>query len=145
MRDNLRYAWRRARATPIVTGIAVLTVALGIGAATTVFSVANAVVFRSLPYPQPDQLVMVWDRWTGWPSTWLSDAEFLDYQDKARSFTAVGVGFNDWRNLTGGDRPDRVHVGVVSQSTRLMCFESRRSWGGCSRRKKTIAAGRAWP
>ena len=117
MRDNLRYAWRRARATPIITGIAVLTVALGIGAATTVFSVADAVVFRPLPYPQPDQLVMVWDRWTGWPSTWLSDAEFLDYQDKARSFAAVGAQFDDWRNLTGGDRPDRVHVGVISKST----------------------------
>ena len=117
MKDNLRYAWRRARTTPIVTGIAVLTIALGIGAATTVFSVADTVVFRPLPYPQPDHLVIIWDHWTGWPATWLSDAEFLDYQDKARSFAAVGAGYDDWRNLTGGDRPDRVHVGVVSRST----------------------------
>ena len=101
--------------------------------------------WSSVPYPirnriSPDGRY----RWTGWPSTWLSDAEFLDHQDKARSFTAVGVGFDDWRNLTGGDRPYRAHVGVVCKA-RLMRFESRRSWGGCSRRKKTIAAGRAWP
>ncbi len=114
MIDHLRYAWRRARATPVVSLVAVLTMTLGIGAATTVFSVANAVMFRPLPYVNPSRLVMIWDRWTGWPATWLSSAEFLDYRDKARSFSDLGVWFDDTRNLTGADVPERVHIGIVS-------------------------------
>jgi putative ABC transport system permease protein len=114
MIDHLRYAWRRARGTPVVSLVAVLTMTLGIGAATAVFSVANAVMFRPLPYANPDRLVMIWNRWTGWPATWLSPPEFLDYRDQARSLSDLGAWFDDTRNLTGGDVPERVHIGVVS-------------------------------
>jgi putative ABC transport system permease protein len=111
---DVRYAWRRLRATPVVSGVAIFTMALGIGTATTVFSVANGVLFHPLPYAEPGRLEMVWDRWTGWPATWLSNAEFLDYRDKAQSFSAVGAFTDDSRNLTGDPEPDRVHVGIVS-------------------------------
>ncbi|HZS60378.1 MAG TPA: ABC transporter permease [Gemmatimonadaceae bacterium] len=97
-----------------MTAIAVLTMALGIGASTAVFSVANGVLFRPLPYANPDGLVMIWDRWVGWPSTWLSNADFADYRDKARSFKAVGAFTYTTRNLTGGDVPELVRVGTAS-------------------------------
>jgi putative ABC transport system permease protein len=97
-----------------VTAIAVLTMALGIAATTAVFSVANGVLFRPLPYANPSGLVMIWDRWVGWPSTWLSNADFVDYRDKARSFSAVGAFTNGTANLTGGDLPELVKVGQAS-------------------------------
>jgi putative ABC transport system permease protein len=97
-----------------VTAIAVLTMALGIAATTAVFSVANGVLFRPLPYANPAGLVMIWDRWVGWPSTWLSNADFVDYRDKARSFSAVGAFTYGTRNLTGGDLPELVRVGMAS-------------------------------
>jgi putative ABC transport system permease protein len=112
--QTIRYAWRRLWSTPTVTSVAMFTMALGIAASTAVFSVADAVLFRPLPYATPDRLVMVWDRWIGWPATWISDAEFLDYQEKARSFSDVGVFTDMSRNLTGGTAPQRVHVGIVS-------------------------------
>ena len=94
-----------------VTAIAVLTMALGIAATTAVFSVANGVLFRPLPYANPAGLVMIWDRWVGWPSTWASNADFVDFRDKSRSFSAVGAFTYDTRNLTGGDLPELVRVG----------------------------------
>ena len=97
-----------------VTAIAVLTMALGIAATTAVFSVANGVLFRPLPYANPAGLVMIWDRWVGWPSTWASNADFVDFRDKARSFSAVGAFTYDTRNLTGGDLPELVRVGQAS-------------------------------
>jgi predicted permease len=111
---DVRYAWRRLVATPVVSSAAIITMALGIGSATTVFSIANAVLFRPLPYADPGRLTMIWDHWVGWPATWLSNAEFVDYRDKAQSFSAVGAFDDDNRNLTGGQTPDRVHVGIVS-------------------------------
>lgn len=98
----------------MVSAIAVLTMALGIGGATTAFSVADGVLFRPLPYANPDRLVMIWDRWTGWPATWLSEAEFLDYRERVRSLAVVGAWSDDQRNLTGGDQPQRVHVGIAT-------------------------------
>jgi putative ABC transport system permease protein len=97
-----------------VTAIAVLTMALGIAATTAVFSVANGVLFRPLPYAKPDRLVMIWDHWVNWPSTWLSNADFADFRDKAQSFNAVGAFTSRTRNLTGGDLPELVRVGVAS-------------------------------
>ncbi|MFI5249736.1 MAG: hypothetical protein ACHQTF_07195, partial [Gemmatimonadales bacterium] len=79
--QGVRYAWRRLVATPVVSSVAIVTMALGIGTATTVFSVADGVLLRPLPYPDPLRLVMIWDHWTGWPATWVSDPELLDYQD----------------------------------------------------------------
>ena len=96
------------------TVVATLTMALGIAATTAVFSVANGVLLRPLPYADPAGLVMVWDHWNGSPATWLSEPEYLDYRDRARSFATVGALVSDSRNLTGGDAPVRVRVGVAS-------------------------------
>jgi putative ABC transport system permease protein len=94
--------------------LAVFTMALGIGATTAVFSVASSVLLRPLPYKDPAGLVMIWDKWIGWPSTWLSDAEFADYRDKSRSFADIGAFYDDARNLTGNGTPERIRIGVLS-------------------------------
>lgn len=73
-----------------MSGVAIATMALGIGTAMTAFSVADGVLLRSLPYPDLSRLVMIWDHWTGWPATWASDAELPDYQDNTQLFAAVG-------------------------------------------------------
>ena len=112
--DEIRSAWRRLWATRGFLALAVFTMALGIGATTAVFGVASRVLLRPLPYADPTGLVMIWNHWIGWPSTWISEAEFVDYRDKSRSFSDVGVYYDDARNLTGGTAPERIHVGIAS-------------------------------
>ena len=112
--DEIRSAWRRLWATRGFMALSVSTMALGIGATTAVFSIASSVLLRPLPYAAPDRLVMIWNHWTGWPATWISEAEFVDYQEKSRSFSDVGAFFTDGRNLTGGGTPERVQIGFAS-------------------------------
>ena len=59
--NDLRQAWRVLRRTPGFTSMAVLTLALGLGINTAIYTVVNAVIFRSLPYPEPERLVSVWE------------------------------------------------------------------------------------
>ena len=76
-------ARRGARAlarTPGFTIAAVLTLALGIGANSAIFTVVNAVLLKPLPYADPDQRVMIWSRWVGFDKTWVSQAEVHDYR-----------------------------------------------------------------
>jgi putative ABC transport system permease protein len=101
---------------PAMRKIAVFTMALGLAATTAVFSVVRSVLLAPLPYANPAGLVMLWNHWTGWPSTWLSNAEFADYRDKARSFSGVGAYSTGERNLTGGDVPERIRVGMATAS-----------------------------
>jgi putative ABC transport system permease protein len=116
--QDLRYGARTLLKNPGFTLIAVLTLALGIGANTAIFSVVNALLLRPLPYPQPEQLVKVFrtqpDPAKGMlPSIW-SYPRFEMLRDQNRSFAAV-VGFNQSPyNLTGTDAPERLQVEMVS-------------------------------
>jgi len=98
---------------PSFSLIAVLTIALGIGAATAIFTVVNAVVLRPLPYPAPERLVEVYEQHLerGWKSFSVSAANFADWRDLNQSFEAIAmysavdkVGFN----LTGDGRAERL-------------------------------------
>ena len=107
--QDMRYGARLLLKAPGFTLIAVLTLALGIGANTAIFSVVNFVLLRPLEYANPDQLVMVWERNTkkGWNESPTSFADFVDFRDNAKSVELVA--FTDTNfNLTGGDQPERV-------------------------------------
>jgi putative ABC transport system permease protein len=105
---------------PGFTAIAVLTLALGIGANTAIFSVVNGVLLKPLPYPAPQQLVTVWGRFTGigLPNdrNWFSAPEFRDLQELNKSFSAVAAMTDDSFNITGGGAPERVVGADVSPS-----------------------------
>jgi putative ABC transport system permease protein len=115
--QDLRYGLRQLRRSPGFAAVALLTLALGIGANTVMFTVADAVLLRPLPFPHPDRLVMLWrTNLKGSPSSGtLSYPEFLDYrrQDHAFSHMAAfrsGVDFT----LTGRGQAARLRGAVVS-------------------------------
>lgn len=118
---DLRYAWRALRASPGWTAVAVATLALGIGATTTIFTVVNGVLLRPLAYANPGRLVMIWnDFGVGAQSLpAVSPLDFRDYQIRARSFegfaAASGAGVANLRgNLTGDGEPERVDLTTVT-------------------------------
>src|SRR5262249_54630353 len=116
--QDLRYGARTLAKNPGFTLIALLTLALGIGANTAIFSVVNALLLRPLPYPQPERLVKVFrerpDPAKGiLPSIW-SYPRFEILRDQNRSFDAV-AGFNQSPyNLTGTDAPELLQLEMVS-------------------------------
>jgi putative ABC transport system permease protein len=107
--QDLRYSLRRLAKSPAFTGIVVLTLALGIGANTAIFSAVNAVLLRPLPYREPHRLVTIEHLY---PSLDLeapvSVPGFLDYKRKTRSFESMAVQAGWQANLTGVDEPVRM-------------------------------------
>src|SRR5262247_3593121 len=90
--QDLRFGARMLFKNPGFTLIAVITLALGIGANTAIFSMVNAVLLRALPYPEPDQLVMVYGEFLSFRTNLrLSIAEYTDFQQQTHSFVASGA------------------------------------------------------
>src|SRR5487761_244456 len=89
--QDLRYGVRMLAKSPGFTAIAVLTLALGIGANTALFSVVNGVLLNPLPYPQPNQLVALYSRTTQFSQSSISYPNFLDWQRDNRSFALLGA------------------------------------------------------
>ena len=114
-RKDIRYAIRSLRRQPAFTLIVILTLALGIGANTAVFSVLNAVVLRPLGYPHPEQLELITSQFPsmGFEQFWVSLPEFVEYRDNNHVFTTVGAYRSDEVNL-GIDPPARVVEGLVT-------------------------------
>ncbi len=113
---DLRYACRMFARNPGFTAVAVLTLVLGIGANSAIFSVVNAVLLRPLPYADPDALVMLWeqnfprDR----PTNVVSPANYLAWKDSSRSFTdMVAIGTSD-DNLTGAGDPVKLSAHTLN-------------------------------
>jgi putative ABC transport system permease protein len=103
--QDLRYGMRMLGRNPGFTFVAVLTLALGIGANTAIFSVVNAVLLRSLPYRDPDRLVVVSDTAGGY---------FLDWRDQAKAFEHVAAYTPAIADLKGSGEPERLDAGAVS-------------------------------
>ena len=116
LRQDVTYAFRGMRRNPGFVTVAALTLALGIGANTAIFSVVYAVMLRPLPYPDPDRLVAVWNRWTGSPAAALSDPEYLDYAEQSRTL-AIAAGATTNVNVSGGGEPERVSGLEISVNT----------------------------
>ncbi len=114
VRKDARCALRVLRRSPAFTAAAVLTLALGIGANTAIFSVIDATLLRPLPYPQPDRIVTVYGRSPSGEIEDLSPATFLDFQRQSRGFSHL-AGVRQWPfNVSGQDRPERVAGAVVT-------------------------------
>lgn len=113
-RHDLRIAVRNLLKYPGFTAVAMLTLALGIGANTAVFSVIRHVLIAPLPYHEPDRVVDVWSRWVGYEKTWVSDAEVVDYQTRVKSFSAAGAWSVTQVNIVGDGDPVRVGAGLIT-------------------------------
>ena len=111
---NLRHAARLLLTSPGFTIAAVVTLALGIGANTAIFSLIKAVMLQPLPYGNPQELVMVWNAARRNEATWLSDRELLSYREESRSFAQLAAYVETAANLTGGQDPERVRAAAVT-------------------------------
>ena len=105
---DLRFALRMIRNSPGFTIIAVLTLALGIGANTAIFSFVDAVLLKPLPYPHSEQIVMVWEKPPGGDRNGISTLNFLDWMRENTVFSAISAETGGSMTLTGGDRPVQV-------------------------------------
>ncbi|MGH9349751.1 MAG: ADOP family duplicated permease [Vicinamibacterales bacterium] len=112
-RDDVRFAVRQLSKAPGFALVAVLTLTLGIGATTAIFSVVHAVVLRPLPFPEPDRVMVVGEDWQGRPSS-ASVGNFVDWRTHAQSFAALGAMQTFSFNLSDGDTPERVVGGRVT-------------------------------
>ena len=113
--QDIRFALRVLRKSPGFTAIAVLTIALGVGATTAIFSVVNATLLHPLPYPHPEQLVSIEDdlRGVGARKVGLSQPEWQDLQHSG-IFENVSPAWFDENNLTGSSQPARVSLLIVA-------------------------------
>src|SRR5262252_2180735 len=115
MWQDLRYGARMLLKKPGFTLIAVITLALGIGANTAIFSVVNAVLLRPLPYPEPDRLVFIYNSMRGlYPKMGLMEAEYLRLRDQARTMESVSLYTSTTYTLTGIGEPERISSGTAS-------------------------------
>ncbi len=115
--QDVRYALRGLRRSPGFAAAAIVTLALGMGATTAIFSVIRAVLLAPLPYAEPDRRVMVWSRWTSFDKTWLSTGEVDAFRRRVPSFEAVAAWETDRANLTGEGEPVRLGIALVTANT----------------------------
>src|SRR5262245_11732405 len=122
--SDIRYALRLLTKSPGFTVVAVLTLALGIGANTAMFSVIHAVLLRPLPFADSDRLISVWNDYGsgGQSLPAVSPPDFRDYQQRCRLFdqiaaaTGGGGAAVDFGTVEGDERPQQVSVGFVTDN-----------------------------
>ena len=112
--QDLRYGIRSLRKNPAFTAIAVLTLALGIGANTSVFSVVNSVLINPLPYPHPDQLVTLHESKPNFRAGSISYPNFRDWQRNNHSFSAVAIARATSFTLTGLGEAEQINARFIS-------------------------------
>jgi putative ABC transport system permease protein len=114
--QDVKYALRALVRNPGFTLVAVVALALGIGANSAIFSVVNAVLLRPLPYPEPDRLMSVWqnNRVRGWHQDVVTPLDFIEWRDTSRSFASMAAYFSAGVNVRNGTEVDRVRGADVS-------------------------------
>jgi predicted permease len=118
---DVRHALLRLRRSPGFAATVILTLAIGIGANTTVFSVLNSVLIKPLPYPKPDQLVGIWLNAPGAAGLTnfseglrLSPSMYFSFSEQNRTFQSLGVWITGTANVTGIAEPEQVHTALIS-------------------------------
>ena len=117
---DIRYALRGFKKTPGFITVVALSLAIGIGACTSLFSIANALLLRPLPYADADRLVILWNRSPGLNITqdWFSTAQYFDIKNGHRGLEQVAIAIGGNENLTGNGDPERV--GTIHVSSNLL-------------------------
>src|SRR5579864_2491059 len=117
---DIRYAFRAFGKSPGFTVAAILSLAIGIGANTAIFSITSALLLRPLPYRDSDRLVIMWNTSPGLGITrdWFSTAQYFDIKNNHHGFEQVAIAYGGSLNLTGDGEPERV--GVVRISSNLL-------------------------
>ena len=113
--QDLRFAFRMLRKNPGFTAVAVLTLALAIGASTAIFSVVDAVLLRPLPYPRPEQIVRIWEQAPDGHSMNVADGNFGDFVSQNNTLAALGGYGYGLSSISGGSEPVRVNVAAVTR------------------------------
>ncbi len=118
LRQDLRLAIRGLLRAPGFAAVTILTLALGIGANTAIFSIVNGVILRPLPYPQPEQLMYLTTQFPamGFDQFWVSPPEYFEFRELNQSFASVGAYTTGEVNLTAGDRPLRARSASVDDT-----------------------------
>src|SRR5687768_10481808 len=116
--QDLHYAVRILFKSPGFTAVALLTLALGIGVNSAIFSVVNAIVLRPLPYPDSQQLMVIWGNLhkTGLEEIEISAPELKDFQQQCQAFDQIGAYSTLGLNLTGVDQPERLRGTAISSN-----------------------------
>jgi predicted permease len=116
--QDIRYSFRMLRKSPSFTAVAVIALALGIGATSAIFSVVNAVLLRPLPFKEPSRLVRIWGKFDsyGIPKNWISQPELLDLNEQNQSFEDIAAYQSGGANLTDAGDPVRVNTASVNAS-----------------------------
>jgi predicted permease len=112
--QDIRYALRVLAKSPGFTAIAILTLALGIGANTALFSVVNGVLLNPLPFPDPDKLVALYSKTDTFNQSSITYLNYLDWQKNNHSFSSLCAFRSENYNLTGAGEPERLHAHMVS-------------------------------
>jgi predicted permease len=130
MLQDLRYACRAFARNPGFTLAALLSLAIGMGANTSVFSVANALLLRPLPYQDAARLVILWNRSPGLGITqdWFSPGQYFDIKTGSHGFEQVAIAIGGTYNLTGDGEPERI--GAVRVSSNLFSMLGVRGLAG---------------
>jgi putative ABC transport system permease protein len=111
---DIRYGLRQVMRNPGFAAVAILTLALGIGANTAIFSVVNGVLLRPLPYVRPERLTMIYGHWQLKKQAELSEPEYWDMREQARSFGRIAAFADGSANLTGSGAPERLMTGYMT-------------------------------
>lgn len=113
LRQNLRYSVRMLMKKPGFTAMAVLTLALGVGATTALFSVVYATLFEPMPYPKPDQLVMVWSKGNQ-GRTSVSAGDYLEWKRRTTSFQYLEAWSGGTFNVATAERPEQIQAALMT-------------------------------
>ena len=115
--QDVRYSTRMLLKHPAFTLIAVITLALGIGANAAIFSIINSVLLRSLPYEDPDRIVTLWENNTkeSLPRDDVSPANFLDWRERQQVFSEIAFANPNSLDYSGGEEPEVIRAAMVSK------------------------------